>query len=233
MLKIRCSAVGKIMTPARSKSEVLSKTCKTYIKQLAIEDYFNRKKEFTSRYTTKGIEKERDSIDLVQDTSKWNFLYKNEEQKENDYLTGTPDVVTDKVLLDVKSSWDIFTHAEHLLEDELQNKSYYWQMQGYMALWRRKKSYLIYCLPNTPQHIIEDEVRRAVWNERKIDEDEEIRSHVEHNNIFDDLNVKHRVKKFEVKYNKDDVKKLYEKIEHCREYYQSLINKFDNHIENT
>ena len=231
MLKIRCSALGLIMTPARSKSEVLSKTAKTYIKQLAIENYFGRKKEITSRYLTKGIDQERESIDLVQDTSKLNFLYKNEEQRENDYLTGTPDVITDKVLLDVKSSWDVFTHAEHLLEDELQNKKYYWQMQGYMALFRRKKSYLIYCLPNTPQDIIEDEVRRAVWNERKIDEDEEIRNHVEHNHIFDDLNDKHRVKKFEVFYNKEDIQKAYEKIEHAREYYESLITKFENHVK--
>lgn len=231
MLKIRCSCLGLIMTPARSKSEVLSKTAKTYIKQLAIENFFGRKKEFTSRYLTKGIEQERESIDLVQDTSKWNFLYKNEEQKENDYLTGTPDVITDKVLLDVKSSWDVFTHAEHLLEDELMNKRYYWQMQGYMALFRRKKSYLIYCLPNTPQDIIEDEVRRAVWNERKIDEDEEIRNHVEHNHIFDDLNDKHRVKKFEVKYNKEDIQKAYEKIGHAREYYESLITKLENHAK--
>jgi len=231
MLKIRCSALGLIMTPARSKSEVLSKTAKTYIKQLAIENYFGRKKEITSRYLTKGIDQERESIDLVQDTSKWNFLYKNEEQRENDYLTGTPDVITDKVLLDVKSSWDVFTHAEHLLEDELQNKKYYWQMQGYMALFRRKKSYLIYCLPNTPQDIIEDEVRRAVWNERKIDEDEEIRNHVEHNHIFDDLNDMHRVKKFEVFYNKEDIQKAYEKIEHAREYYESLITKFENHVK--
>ena len=59
MLKIRCSAIGKIMTNARSKSEVLSKTCKSYLQELAIEEMYGIKKEFSSRYTDKGIEVER------------------------------------------------------------------------------------------------------------------------------------------------------------------------------
>jgi len=44
MLKIRCSALGKIMTNSRSKSEVLSKTCKTYLQELAIEEMYGIKK---------------------------------------------------------------------------------------------------------------------------------------------------------------------------------------------
>jgi hypothetical protein len=47
MLKIRCSALGKIMTNSRSKSEVLSKTCKTYLQELAIEEMYGIKKEFS------------------------------------------------------------------------------------------------------------------------------------------------------------------------------------------
>ena len=42
-LKIRCSAIGKIMTNSRSKSEVLSKTCKTYLQELAIEEMYGIK----------------------------------------------------------------------------------------------------------------------------------------------------------------------------------------------
>ena len=86
MLKIRCSALGKIMTNARSKSEVLSKTCKSYLQELAIEEMYGIKKEFSSRYTDKGIEVERTSIDLVQDNCDFGFMYKNEEHFENDFL---------------------------------------------------------------------------------------------------------------------------------------------------
>ena len=55
------------MTNARSKSEVLSKTCKSYLEELALEEVYGIRKEFSSRYTDKGNEVERESIDLAQD----------------------------------------------------------------------------------------------------------------------------------------------------------------------
>ncbi len=57
----------------------------------------------------------------------------NEERITNEYITGVPDVNTD-VLIDVKSSWDAFTFFEKVVEDELKNKDYYYQLQGYMWL---------------------------------------------------------------------------------------------------
>ena len=39
-MKIRSSALGKIMTNPRSKSQTLSAGCKTYIKELVKEDLF-------------------------------------------------------------------------------------------------------------------------------------------------------------------------------------------------
>jgi hypothetical protein len=53
-LKIRCSAIGKIMTSPRSKGEVLSATTKTYIKELVLEHKYGIKKEINSRYLDKG-----------------------------------------------------------------------------------------------------------------------------------------------------------------------------------
>ena len=152
MLKIRCSAIGKIMTNSRSKSEVLSKTCKSYLQELAIEEMYGIKKEFSSRFTDKGIEVERESIDLVQEVSDYGFMYKNEEFFENDFLTGTPDVNTDNILLDVKSSYDASTFP--FFAEDIPNKDYYYQLQGYMALCNKRKSVLAYCLVNTPFQIV-------------------------------------------------------------------------------
>ena len=221
MLKIRCSALGKIMTNARSKSEVLSKTCKSYLQELAIEEMYGIKKEFSSRYTDKGIEVERESIDLVQDNCDFGFMYKNEEHFENDYLTGTPDVNTDNILLDVKSSYDATTFP--WFEEEIPNKDYYYQLQGYMALTGKRKSVLAYCLVNTPFQIVEDEVRRAHWKEHLIDESEELRADVEARHNFDHIPPEKRIKTFEVRYDKDVVKAIYERIEECRKYYETLI----------
>jgi len=58
-MKIRCSAIGKIMTNPRSKSEVLSQTTKSYIQELALEHLYGIKKDFNSRYTDKGNEVEQ------------------------------------------------------------------------------------------------------------------------------------------------------------------------------
>ena len=221
MLKIRCSAIGKIMTNARSKSEVLSKTCKSYLQELAIEEMYGIKKEFSSRYTDKGIEVERTSIDLVQDNCDFGFMYKNEEHFENDYLTGTPDVNTDNILLDVKSSYDATTFP--WFEEEIPNKDYYYQLQGYMALCNKRKSVLAYCLVNTPFQIVEDEVRRAHWKEHLIDESEELRADVEARHNFDHIPPEKRIKTFEVRYDKEVIKAIYERIKECRKYYETLI----------
>ena len=143
MLKIRCSALGKIMTNSRSKSEVLSKTCKTYLQELAIEEMYGIRKEFSSRYTDKGNLVEDESISLAQEVLDFGLMYKNEEHLNNDFLTGTPDVNTDTILLDVKSSYDATTFP--FFAEDIPNKDYYYQLQGYMALCNKRKSVLAYC----------------------------------------------------------------------------------------
>ena len=221
MLKIRCSAIGKIMTNARSKSEVLSKTCKTYLQELAIEEMYGIKKEFSSRYTDKGNLVERDSIDLVQNNCEYGFMYKNEEHFENDFLTGTPDVNTDNILLDVKSSYDASTFP--FFAEDIPNKDYYYQLQGYMALCNKRKSVLAYCLVNTPEQIVEDEIRREHWKNHLIDESEELRADVEAKHNFDHIPAEKRIKTFEVRYDKDVIKAIYDRIKECRKYYETLI----------
>jgi len=221
MLKIRCSALGKIMTNARSKSEVLSKTCKTYLQDLAIEEMYGIKKEFSSRYTDKGNKVEEQSIELAQEVLDLGFMHKNEEHFDNDYLTGTPDVNTKDILLDVKSSYDGTTFP--FFAEEIPTKDYYYQLQGYMALTGKCKSLLVYCLVNTPIEVVEDEVRRQHWKNYLIDESEELRQEVEAKHNFDHIPKEKRIKTFEVAYDEEVVQAIYKRIEECREYYNTLI----------
>jgi hypothetical protein len=92
-----------------------------------------------------------------------------------------------------------------------------------MALTGKRKAYLCYCLINTPELMVEDEVRRAHWKEHLIDENEELRSHVEAQHNFDNIPAERRIKTFEVKYDKDVVKAIYDRVKECREYYKTLI----------
>ena len=105
-LKIRCSAIGKIMTSPRSKGEVLSATTKTYIKELVLEHKYGIKKEINSRYLDKGNQVEDMAIELAEQALDLGFVFKNELFFENDHLTGTPDIITDTLIVDVKSSWN-------------------------------------------------------------------------------------------------------------------------------
>ena len=195
-MKIRCSSLGKLMTASRSKTEKLSKTAQSYIQELVLEHKYGIKKEWSSRYTDKGNECEEDSITLANEVLNVGFIYKNEEHFENDYITGTPDVNTNEVLLDVKTSFDGTTFP--FFEEEIPNKDYFYQLQGYMWLTGKEESLLVYCLTNTPEQIVEDEIRRVHWKEHKLEESDEIRHYVEAKHNFDHIPLEKRVKVFKI-----------------------------------
>jgi len=220
-MKIRCSQIGKLMAASRTKGEQLSKTAKSYIQELVLEHKYGIKKEFYSRYTDKGNECEEESITLANEVLNVGFIYKNEEHFQNDWVTGTPDVNTDEILLDVKTSWDATTFP--FFEDEIPNKDYYYQLQGYMWLTGKEEASLVYCLTNTPQEMVEDEVRREHWKQHAIDESEEIRAFVEAKHNFDHIPKEKRLKVFKIAKDEEVIEQIKEKIAIARNYYNQLI----------
>jgi hypothetical protein len=220
-MKIRCSSLGKIMTAPRSKSEVLSQTAKTYVEELAKEHLFGIKKVFKSRYTDKGNEVEEKAIELTEDVLGFEFLTKNEEYFENDYIKGTPDIITHSLVIDVKSSWSGDTFP--FFETELPNKDYYYQVMGYMWLTGKKNALISYCLINTPEEIVNDEIRRTAWGKYEIEPSEETIRYVVALHNFDHIPKDRRVKAFHVEYNEGVVNEIKTRIEHCRTYFNELI----------
>jgi hypothetical protein len=221
-MKIRASQIGKIMTNPRTKGERLSQTTKSYILELAIQEKYGIQKEFWSRYTDKGIEVEDEAIKLVGEVLNVGFIYKNEEQFSNDWVTGKPDVNTD-VLIDVKSSWDAFTFFDKVIENELNNKDYYYQLQGYMWLTDKQEALLCYCLIDTPLQIVEDEIRREHWKQNLISESSDLREFVEDKHTFGHIPKEKRVKTHVVNRDDEVIEAIKTRIEECREYYNNLI----------
>ena len=221
-MKIRCSAIGKIMSAPRNKSEVLSQTAKTYIHELVLQDKYGIRKEFSSRYTDKGNEVENESINLVNEVLDVGFIYKNEEHYQNEWITGTPDVNTEQVLLDVKSSWDGSTFP--FFETEIPTKDYYYQLQGYMWLTGKQESMLCYCLVDTPIDMVASEVKRTHYLLNKIEEDIELTKEIESKHIFSHIPKNRRVKVFYVQKDEAVIERIKEQVELCREYYNTLIN---------
>ena len=222
-MKIRSSAIGKIMTNPKTKGETLSQTTKTYLQELAVQEVYGIRKEFSSRYTDKGNEVEELSIALCNDVLNLGFIYKNEEHFSNDWITGTPDVNTNEILLDVKSSWDATTFP--FFDTELKNKDYFYQLQGYLWLTGKTEALLCYCLIDTPLQIVEDEIRREHWKASLIEESLDLRAFVQAKHTFGHIPKEKRLKTFKIA--KDDVviEAIKTRIEQCREYYNELIKQ--------
>lgn len=194
--KIRASAVGQIMTNPRSKSEMLSQTCITYLQTWVKEQIYGVDHEIKSKYLTKGLDVESIAIDYYSDEKGLGFILPNTEFFISDFCMGTPDLIHDGIVYDFKSSWDCFTFP---LFDTEPDKKYYGQLQIYMHLTGLKKAKLVYTLQNTP-----DELE---WSEPKD---------------YSGIAAKYRIKEFEFDYDADYIQSVEERVELCREYIKGL-----------
>lgn len=210
------------MTNPRTKGELLSQTAKTYIEEEVLRAKYGVIKPFYSRYTDKGNAVEDEAIEMASNALELGFLYKNHEHFENEFLTGTPDVNTDEVLLDVKSSWDATTFP--FFATEIPTKDYYYQLQGYLELTGKTEALLVYCLVNTPIEMVEDEIRRAHWNAHLLEEDCDLRDEILKRHVFDHIPLGRRVKVFKVEKDEQVIEQIKERVELCREYFNTLYN---------
>jgi hypothetical protein len=216
----RASSIGDLMTESRSKSEKLSKTAKSYIQKVFKEREFGYYENINSKAIDKGIENEDEAIQLASEVLGWDFVIKNEEKYSNEYINGTPDVITKDLLADIKCSWNMGTFP--IFEDEIPTKNYWWQLQSYMWLTGHSTSELVYVLTNTPEQIVEDEIRRMHWKLNKIDEDLDLREAVQSQHNFDHLPNELRIKRFIVERDEQCIEQIKEKVELCRNYYEQL-----------
>ena len=199
----------------------LSIGAKSFIKEIVLFDKYGIRQEINNKYLDKGLEVEDLSIELASIVLDTGFLMKNDERFTNEYLTGEPDVL--EPLIDVKSSWSAATFP--FFDDTLKNKLYEWQLKGYMMLTGKKEAWLVYALINTPMQLVEDEMRRVSWKRGELGEvSEEVEREVLSFHTFDDIPVEKRVKAFKVEYTEADEKKIIEKVELARKYYNSIYD---------
>ena len=195
--KIRASAVSQIMTNPQTKSEILSKTCISYLEQWVKEQIYGVQKEIKSKYLAKGIDVESMAIEYYSEQRNLGFVLKNMDSFEDEFFTGTPDLIHDSKVYDLKSSWDCFTFP---LFDTEPEKGYKQQLQIYMHLTGLKKSTLVYTLQNTPDEL--------VWDEP---------------NDYSLIDPKYRIKEFKIDYNPDFIKLVQDRVLLCRNYIQNII----------
>ncbi|MBK9223359.1 MAG: hypothetical protein IPO16_14750 [Saprospiraceae bacterium] len=218
--KIRCSQIGKIMANDTSGKR-MGKTCESYLKDWIKSELYAKDKVFTSKYTDKGNLVEQDSIDFIADQLNYGMLFKNEKSFENDYLKGTPDIITRDTIIDAKNSWDCFTFP--ILEDKI-NKDYYLQGQGYMDLVGIENYKLVYCLTDTPEDLIIKEAQYDC-NKKGIDLDDKILNNFIKAMTYKGTDNLLKIKVYEFKKDQELINSIYERVEQCREYIESIIDQ--------
>lgn len=144
--KLRASASGKLATASRNKSETLSETAKSYLKEWLIERNYGYKKEIQNKYTQRGLVDEDLAIDKAIECLDLPFALKNETHFQDEYFTGTPDLILEGCVVDIKTSWNCFTFP--IFDNEIPNKDYFYQLQVYMHLLNVTKAKLVYVLLN-------------------------------------------------------------------------------------
>jgi len=211
----RCSSLGHLMTEPKSKSETLSETTKNHLVDVWIRHKYNRKELITSKYMEKGVMVEEDAMTLYSRFRK-QYYVKNEKMLTDDFIKGIPDIITEKTVIDLKSSWDIFTFFR--TKQKAVEKMYYWQLQGYMSLTGKENARLVYCLVNTPQVLIDDEIHRLQYKHLSEADAIKARNQIEMNSIFDDIDIQDKIYEIEIKRNNEDIERLHNRIIDCRNW---------------
>jgi hypothetical protein len=150
-MKWHPSSLGKLMTTPKSKGENLSQGAKTYIRQIAKQDFFGYRVELDNKYINKGKDQEQDSIDLL-NSVRFKKYKKNDVRIEDEYLTGECDILSDDRVIDVKTSWNLETWPA--TSSEAHDNDYEWQGRAYLMLYDREIFELVFCLVTTKDEFI-------------------------------------------------------------------------------
>jgi len=218
---------------------VLSETCKTRVEEKFIEDQFGVRKSFWSKETNKGLECEIESINFFVKEYDLFGAKKNEIRFENESFVGTPDLVFNGLVYDIKTSWSLFTYPMFDDPAVIPTKDYMFQLQAYLDLTGLKKAQLVYVLTNATEEMIQDEVYRQCLRSKVFDKEPEVAAMLEdkidkqvrREMTFDHVDNALRVKTFDVEYDPAIIEEIKTRIVLCEEYYNTLLKRVTNQIK--
>jgi hypothetical protein len=217
--KFHCSSLYYLFTQPKTKKAremgLLSETTKDYLLEMAITETYRRTKMIETDAMRKGTEQEQQSIDLLNEYKQTDYV-KNKTQLENDYIIGTPDILNP--VIDIKSCKDLFT----LSTKTGITKLYEYQLYGYMILTEQTKAYLAYVLPNSPEWLIEKELKKYTFY-RPQEEWQELEKQIRKNHIFDDVPLDKRIKMYELIIKNGIEFEIFNAVEKARNYLNSLL----------
>lgn len=229
-VKIRCSSLGSLFTEPVSKADkeagLLSKTAKTHLIEVYARELWGVEKDLITKQMKKGKECEEEAITLLSRVDK--IIYeKNEESKENEWISGHADIIEDDRVTDTKVSWDAFSFLPKLVEPV--DKDYFYQVQGYAWLWGKSKGRISYCLVDSPDNIIQGEKYHLLRSMDVISEESpeflKAAAVLESNMKFSHIPIELRVINHYVDLDEEVIAKIPGKVARAREFLQELYKK--------
>jgi len=217
--------MGDLLVKANTK-ETLSETAKKFLHEIHKEQVFGMDTSIKSKYLDKGLAVESQGISLYSEVT-GKFFAKNSDRIENEYWTGEADNTQERIR-DIKSSWSFESFPLH--DKKPTNPLYEWQMQCYMELYGKDSAELIYVLVDTPDMLIEDEVRRQSWKLGLIDVPEELEAEIRHNMTYQHIPKELRVKSFYFKRDTQKIAAMRKYVRHARKYLNQLTEEMADQL---
>lgn len=219
-IKVRCSSIGDLMTEPKAVKDkeagVLSETALKLMLDMYAFYVYGRKKQVQTTAMKKGIIVEDNSIMLLS-IYDGEIYDKNQERFENDFVTGTPDIIKEKVI-DIKSSYDLSTFLSNYIGGI--KKSYWWQLQGYMWLTGKRQAEIAYVLSDMPESMLQQELYYLLKKMDVISEESpeyiEAAEQLKKNLTYSDIPVNEKILKQYVEYDSEAVSKIEEKVINLR-----------------
>jgi len=232
IVKFRASSWGNLLAESKDKATPVGKTCAAELIKIYNQVKYGRKKDITTKQMNKGKLGEEDGITLVCRVEKQLYV-KNQEQLENEWFTGHPDIFLGesiqkaKQVHDIKCSWELDTFTSKLIESV--DKAYEAQLNVYYSLTGAESGSLMYCLVSAPQQIVEQEKRSLLW---KMDVSTELNpdyieaaKELEHLMIFEDIPIQERLIKIPVPRDEKLIEKMKAKVPLFREWLSNFEKK--------
>lgn len=237
-IKFRASSWGALMSEPREKAAKergdLSVTCQKELIKIYNQIKYGRKKDIITKAMEKGRICEEDGITLYSRCERKIFV-KNDQQLENEFFTGFPDMGDHKDIRqatevdDMKISYELDTFMPKLIEDA--DSGYEYQLNVYFDLCGKQclGGNIVYALVSAPLQLLNQEKKSLLWrmdvatdlNPAYLEAAEEL----EHNMIFEDIDYRERIIKKPVKRDDELIQEMKDKAPRLRQWLMNFDKK--------
>jgi hypothetical protein len=227
------SPTGKPLTPnmeneladlieKRDADYEFGATAKSCIRDLWLRNEYGYDEPLVTNELLKGLLCEDEAIALVSKHVPGGFRVKNDEQFEDAWFTGCPDIIAGDWVEDTKISWSLRTFFDVSRPDPM----YYAQGQVYMALTNKDRFRLVHVVVETPFEIVEEELKRFFFRFNCDESSPHYQEAVSKVNAMHGAVAKvpenQRIKTYEFYRNEPYLETLRLRVEQARELYAKL-----------